>query len=83
MSDMEARTTLVKFLTGIKIYLLWYEDPYDSTSCDSCGSEVGITHKELVGVYSSHMRAVEALKKRTSSCCYKDDDHEIEERSIE
>lgn len=79
----EDLANLVKILTGIKVYIVWWKNPWAETTCDSCGNEFGIDEKELVGIFISRQKAVEKIAERSKSGTYDEDDHDIEKGAIE
>jgi hypothetical protein len=79
----EDLANLIKILTGIKVYILWWKNPCSTETCDSCGNEFGIDDKELVGVFITRQKAIEKIAERTKSGTYDEDDHEIEEEVIQ
>ena len=82
MAD-EDLANLIKILTGIKVYILWWNDPYAEEVCDTCGNEFGIDRKELIGIFITKQKALEKIMERTKSGTYDEDNHEIEEGDIQ
>jgi len=81
MAD-EDLASLVKILVGLKIYLVWYDDPYYS-EVGNDGEEFGVTHKTLEGIFASRKKAEEYIEMLHTKWLRTPKDYEIEEEVIQ
>jgi len=90
-TDDEALATLLTKLVHIKVYVVWYNEPYAS-EVGNDGEEFGVDRKEMLAICSSRKRAEAFIEKRCGlqqfgneffKSCYKKDEHEIEEEELQ
>lgn len=78
----EDLAALVKILVGLKVYVIWYDDPYDYVIGNG-GEEIGTYHKVLEGIFASKKKAEEYIEILHTKWGRNSDDYEIEEETLQ
>jgi hypothetical protein len=76
----EDLASLVKILVGLKVYVVWYDDPYDYVM-GSDGEEIWVQHKILEGIFASKKKAEEYIERVKGARA--PEDYNVEEETLQ